>query len=147
MKKKELIINDLPYVSLLLKTFFDDFDDSVIETHLNKTQQKTMLMLDQNQNKTMSELSRYAGLELGSFTSVIDKLIEEKLVNRERDSEDRRKVIVCTTKKGKEISEKIRNALNKHILKKLEVLPDTDFKDFLEALQIIKRIAIKLNNK
>lgn len=147
MKRQELIIYDLPYVSLLLKTFFDDFDDSVIETHLNKTQQKTMLMLDQNQNKTMSELSRYAGLELGSFTSVIDKLIEEKLVNRERDSEDRRKVIVCTTKKGKKISEKIRNALNKHILKKLEILPDTDFKDFLEALQIIKRIAIKLNNK
>lgn len=54
---------------------------------------------------TMTELAENIGAKLPSMTMMIDNLAEEGLVERARDDQDRRKVIVRLTEKGLQIRE------------------------------------------
>lgn len=53
----------------------------------------------------MTELAENIGAKLPSMTMMIDNLAEEGLVERARDDQDRRKVIVRLTEKGLQIRE------------------------------------------
>jgi DNA-binding MarR family transcriptional regulator len=50
----------------------------------------------------MSELSRRLIVSNGAVTGLVDKLAEAGLVRRREDPKDRRSMIVCLTKKGRE---------------------------------------------
>jgi len=54
-------------------------------------------------SSTMSKLADNIGAKLPSMTMMIDNLAEEGLVERARDEQDRRKVIVRLTDKGRKI--------------------------------------------
>ncbi len=54
-------------------------------------------------SSTMSKLADNIGAKLPSMTMMIDNLAEEGLVERARDEQDRRKVIVRLTDKGRRI--------------------------------------------
>ena len=56
-------------------------------------------------SSTMTELADNIGAKLPSMTMMIDNLAEEGLVERARDEQDRRKVIVRLTDKGRRIRE------------------------------------------
>jgi DNA-binding MarR family transcriptional regulator len=56
-------------------------------------------------SSTMTELADNIGAKLPSMTMMIDNLAEEGLVERARDEQDRRKVIVRLTDKGLQIRE------------------------------------------
>ena len=56
-------------------------------------------------SSTMTELADNIGAKLPSMTMMIDNLAEEGLVERARDEQDRRKVIVRLTDKGHRIRE------------------------------------------
>jgi DNA-binding MarR family transcriptional regulator len=92
----------------------------------------------------MSELSERAVLEKGSFTTVIDKLIAEGLAERERDENDRRKIIVTITDKGREIAETISDKLCEHLETKLSRLPEEDFKEVIATTEMVKKVSMKL---
>ncbi len=54
-------------------------------------------------SSTMSELAENIGAKLPSMTMMIDNLSEEGLVERARDEQDRRKVIVRLTDRGQQV--------------------------------------------
>jgi DNA-binding MarR family transcriptional regulator len=54
-------------------------------------------------SSTMTELADNIGAKLPSMTMMVDNLAEEGLVERARDEQDRRKVIVRLTDKGRRI--------------------------------------------
>ena len=56
-------------------------------------------------SSTMTELADNIGAKLPSMTMMIDNLAEEGLVERARDEQDRRKVIVRLTDKGLQVRE------------------------------------------
>ncbi len=71
---------------------------------------------------TMSELADNIGAKLPSMTMMIDNLAEEGLVERARDDQDRRKVIVRLTDKGCRIREDFlahRNQIAQQLFAKL----------------------------
>lgn len=54
--------------------------------------------------KTMSEIAEEINLTAGTVTTLVDKLIENKFLKRERDEEiDRRKVFISLDKKAKKV--------------------------------------------
>ena len=52
---------------------------------------------------TMNELSEKLGITMGTATVAISKLSEKLFIDRERSEEDRRKVYVRLSKKGREL--------------------------------------------
>jgi len=64
---------------------------------------KALYAFRDQDSSTMSELAENIGAKLPSMTMMIDNLTEEGLVERARDEQDRRKVIVCLTDKGRRL--------------------------------------------
>ncbi|CAG7639372.1 MarR family winged helix-turn-helix transcriptional regulator [Paenibacillus allorhizosphaerae] len=61
---------------------------------LNSTDHKCLDMILRNQPITAGELSNLTGLTTGTITGVIDRLEKADYVFREKDPEDRRKVMI-----------------------------------------------------
>jgi len=64
---------------------------------------KALYAFRDQDSSTMSELAENIGAKLPSMTMMIDNLTEEGLVERARDEQDRRKVIVRLTDKGRQL--------------------------------------------
>ena len=56
---------------------------------------------------TMTELSKVLSIRLSSTTVLVDRLIREKMLRRERDEKDRRLVWVMVTPRGKKVISQI----------------------------------------
>jgi DNA-binding MarR family transcriptional regulator len=140
------LLKTLPH--LMNKMFHDINEFRPLEEDfnlgLNKTQRKTLLILYSDEGMNMSRFCRILNLEKGSFTSVIDSLIEQDLVIRQRDNDDRRKIFIRLSKKGKEFVEQIVEIISSHIEHKLSVLSKEDFSCFIHAIDDLSRITEKL---
>lgn len=89
--------------------------------------------------KTMSQLAEAMSLTAGSMTSAVDSLIKDKLVKREYNKEDRRRINIVLTKKGNNIAKLV---LEKHYEisgKILETLEKNEQDEFLALLQKITK--------
>lgn len=65
---------------------------------LNPTDHKCLGLIMQNENMTAGDLARETGLTTGAVTGVIDRLEKRDLVRREKDPNDRRKIILVANK-------------------------------------------------
>lgn len=85
----------------------------------------------------MSELAHKLGLDASTLTRNIEKLEKLSLVQRERDSYDKRTVRVICTAEGLAVTEKIENELNEqnfHILDRIDLDLQENMADILEKL-------------
>jgi DNA-binding MarR family transcriptional regulator len=111
---------------------------------LNHTQWKTLFILSFIEKPSMSQMCKSINLEKGSFTSVVDGLIEKELVCRIQDPSDRRKILLELTEQGRELVIKGKKNMGMHIQSKLDALEPGDVKKLFNALADILTIAEKL---
>jgi MarR family transcriptional regulator, organic hydroperoxide resistance regulator len=113
-------------------------------THLSLLQIQTLIYLNQNKSKkvSMSDIAEYFRIELPSATSLLNKLYDQKLVERNNDSEDRRLVLITLTSVGKTLLEQVMCQRRKKLEKMLSYLSDQEkldllniFKSLIERLQ------------
>jgi DNA-binding MarR family transcriptional regulator len=97
------------------------------------------MMLKDHGPLCMHRLGDWVGVAKGSFTQVVDKLVEENLAKRERSHEDRRVVILSITKKGREVSRTIDEHFSRHLNEVLRVLNDEEKAAMLDALRTVER--------
>lgn len=84
-----------------------------------------------------SELAREMNVKPSTITVTINRLIEQGLVNRYHDREDRRAVIIELTKKGESVVEETIIARNEHIPKYLSLL---EFQEKEKLLQLLEKL-------
>ncbi len=119
-------------------------------SHLNNLAQLSMLQmqalvfLNQNKNTSMGDIADYFHIELSSATSLLNKLCEQKLVERHEDPEDRRLVMITLTHKGKSLLKQVINERRKIMEKMLSYL---SVKEKTELLHILKTLNTKLQTK
>jgi len=88
-------------------------------------------------SSTMTELADNIGAKLPSMTMMIDNLAEEGLVERARDEQDRRKVIVRLTDKGRRIREEFleqRRQIAQQLFAKLSKEDEQELMHLLERV-------------
>ena len=117
------------------KTYLD-------EIGLTYTQYITMLVLWNGDNIPVNELGKRLYLDSGTITPLLKKLESNGLVERIRDTNDERNVLVRVTSKGFELKESVRNIPEK-ILTETGV-PAEEANDVLE---ILRSILVRVNNK
>ena len=93
----------------------------------------------------MSTISKKLCVTKPNITALIDKLIAEKLVERQYEKEDRRIIKISISEKGKKHLLKSRNETVKTITKNLSVLSETDFNKLFKASEDMINILSKLN--
>lgn len=81
------------------KPFLDEID-------LTYTQYITMMVMWEHKSLSVKELGKYLYLDSGTLTPVLKKIEQKGLVERMRDTEDERILIVTITEKGEQLKEK-----------------------------------------
>jgi DNA-binding MarR family transcriptional regulator len=109
---------------------------------LTYTQYLVMLVLWNGDNITVNELGKRLYLDSGTTTPILKKLEVKGLVERIRDINDERNVLVTVTSLGYELKDNVRNIPEKILLE--TGIPTDEANDILEILQsILKRVTNK----
>jgi MarR family transcriptional regulator, organic hydroperoxide resistance regulator len=72
-----------------------------LDLPLSKTELITLIFVDRQGDIIMSALSEYIGVPMSTATGIVDRLVKDKYLLRERNDEDRRIVTIRLTEKGK----------------------------------------------
>lgn len=139
------ITESLTKIFSLKYILFSSFDISSLELGLNRTQERVLMMAWHKHGAPMRFLSREAGLEKGSLTTVIDSLEERGLVIRKRDEEDHRSFIVTPTKEGERQAQMIETLFRKHVGTLLGKLTNEEAAEFEKSVTNIAQLIPRLS--
>jgi DNA-binding MarR family transcriptional regulator len=92
-----------------------------------------------------SEIGKRMDISKPYMTTLIDRLIEEGLVERIPDKDDRRIVNVAATKAGRDIIKEFKRSTRKMIIENLSSLSSDDISALDVSLKTIRSITSKLN--
>lgn len=107
---------------------------------LNISSHMILHLLKEEPKKTLTEISENLGLPNSTASVLVDKLVKEGLVDRDRDSADRRKVIICLTDKALQQEKEIKDAHIKNFSKLLNYANSSELKDILNGLKVLARV-------
>jgi DNA-binding MarR family transcriptional regulator len=110
-----------------------------------KSQYPILLTLLKEDELPMSEIGKHLCISKPHMTALIDKLIEEKKVERLPDKEDRRVIKIGITKKGKDYLAECKKAAREIIKKNIKNLNDKDLLTLHESIENIKKIVSKID--
>jgi len=101
-------------------------------------------VLEKRGELPMSEIGRMVYISKSNMTSLIDKLVENKLAERLPDKNDRRVINIALTKEGNELLNEWRKHSNNEIKMNLSTLSEEDLKKLSESVKNIKEILNKM---
>ncbi len=106
---------------------------------------KVMGMLMRHGPLPMSKIGTWLGIAKPNMTAIIDKLIAEDRVERRRDPEDRRVVVVSLSASGKEYMDACWREARESVKTKLSTLPEDERDTLYDSLENIRMILAKLS--
>ncbi|RMF92874.1 MAG: MarR family transcriptional regulator [Candidatus Schekmanbacteria bacterium] len=137
---------------LKVRNFFIEFTKKVISLNgvklsydLSLSKIKALSAFTEDRPFTMGELAKNAGVTLPSMTDAIDKLVQENLVERKRDENDRRIVLVKLTEKGKKMRKEFMMKRREELLNIFSRLSDEEMDELATSLDKVRTILEKLS--
>jgi DNA-binding MarR family transcriptional regulator len=103
--------------------------------------------LKRHGTQSMSDIGKCLSMPKPHVTVIVDKLIEEELVERQSDPNDRRIVNILLTKKGFEEFDSIKKDISENLKIKLSKLSDQEQEILATASQQMKEILISILSK
>ncbi len=88
----------------------------------------------------MSKLADELDVSVASLTGIIDRMEGRELVERRRDPEDRRVIIVHQTPAGDAVFGEMAAERRKHLEPLLDRMTDTELESFLVGLRALRRV-------
>ena len=101
---------------------------------------QVLSMLSQTGSMSMSELSNRLSIAKPNVTTMLDRLVEDRLVERIRDIEDRRVVNITISATGREKLAAIQANICEHVQEWAEGMRAVDFRALVEAFETIGRV-------
>lgn len=90
---------------------------------------------------SMNELSQELGLAISTLTRIVDVLVRDEVVCRNPSDQDRRKVCICLTEKGKDLAEKLQACTEQFWSKIFDTIPEENKRQVTENLtRLLKAI-------
>ena len=102
-------------------------------------------MLSENKSMSVSEISRRLGIAKPNITPLVDRLIASDLVDRVRDTGDRRVVNVVIQPAGVQKLAAIQKSIANQVREWADNMSEEDFAELSVSLESITRILSNLN--
>jgi DNA-binding MarR family transcriptional regulator len=119
--------------------------DQIKSKGFTSSQCYAMLEILKVGNLTMNELSEKMNLDSSTMTRVIDKLVRDELINRDRDNSDRRVVVVSLTEKGNKAATELSSSVNEYYRKIVQGIPEGEVLDILQSVSKLLKAFEKAN--
>ena len=88
---------------------------------------------------TMNELSRQMGLAKSTMTRIVNNMVKGGWIERGKDREDKRRVCVRLTRRGKEIAKTLGASSKDSVERILKHIPPDKIPEVIESLRWISR--------
>ncbi len=127
----------IKYFPQFMKKIFHEHDISRLKLNINKTQTYILMTVNENPGSSMTEISIMTGLEKSSFTRSVDILEKQGLIKRNSPKEDRRKIQLSLTGKGRKAATLIQEDFDRHLNSLITHFSENEKSDFLKSLTIL----------
>jgi len=97
----------------------------------------TLYLSDQPEGLAMSEISDGMVTKTSDVTRLVDRLVQSELVTRTPSTDDRRKIIVSLTKKGRDVFERVTPEIKFAHREQFGHLSESELKQFVKILNKI----------
>ena len=109
---------------------------------LTVPQFRALAFIDRNKDASLSAVANHMGLTLPSTSRLVDVLIARRLLTREDNPADRRRVKLAVTSRGLTILENSRRGTLDYLAKKMSGISANDRKVIVEGLAAIRCVFI-----
>ena len=116
----------------LFKVVLEEIGADIAHHHM-----MIMRMIQRSGPLSSSEIGEMLAIAKSQMTHSVDRLIRLGMVEREHCTEDRRKVRISLTDKGRSMLERIDKSINNRLKEKLVVLSDDELKKLAECFHYI----------
>ncbi len=136
----EQIASDIFHVMPLLRKRLLRLDVVQAEHGIPLSHAQVLAMLNENKSMSVSEISRKLGIAKPNITPLVDRLIASDLVDRVRDTGDRRVVNVVIQPAGVQKLVEIQKSIGNQVRDWANNMSEEDFNELATALNSITRI-------
>jgi len=119
----------------------------LLKINLTSAQIKLLTCFSNKAELTMTELSNNLAVSMPTMTAMVDRLVNSKMVERERDNTDRRVVRVKLTKTGEKTLRKLTRIRRKEMEKILMNLSGEEMESYLTSIEVVARLLAKARQK
>lgn len=116
----------------LRKIFFPE-EWIELDQEISKTELLSLLIVDRHGEVIMSQIADYIHVPLSTATGLVNRLVKDGFLQRERSEEDRRIVSIRLTEKGKNLVNSLKNTLESYLGRINSVLTDEERKILFEV--------------
>ncbi len=104
---------------------------------LTVPQYRTLACLDRYPGASLSDVAEYIGLSLPAMSKLVDGLLERRFVTRETCRDDRRRVNLALTVRGRAALQASLQLTQTYLADKLSQLPEAERARILHALELL----------
>ena len=143
-KKDEVSEGALLLFPLLKRLFNGEYSDPALAALRNQTYH-ILRILEIWGPVPMSVIGKQLFIAKQNMTVLINRLVKDELVERQRDPADRRIIIVVITEKGKGFVKEWKQGLKRIVGENLSKLSDADIESLHSVFEVIRTIVHKLD--
>jgi len=121
--------------------------DCWIDLDLTMSQLKSLFYIEVRSNICIRDLSKVLKMAQPNVTALVDFLVKEGLVRRKENPEDRRKLILKTTTKGKKLIADLQNSLTSEMSEYLDLLSVEQLQALADGLQPMINVMKEKQNR
>lgn len=138
-QKRQAVVSDNVLISLRrIIQAIDLHSRQLVRQHGITTPQLIILkQIQGHKTISVSEIARQVSLKQTTVTDILNRLERQGLVLREKDTSDRRRILVRETDAGKKLLEAAPSPLQETFLEKFEDLEDWQQNMILTSLQLL----------
>lgn len=113
--------------------------DQWLSIDVTMPQFKTLVLIygSENGSQRMGQLASSLGVAMSTATGIVDRLVEQGLLVRQEDPEDRRLVVVRLTDRGRETMERPHRVSQQRMLSILDRLSTADLRLVARAMAVL----------
>ena len=107
---------------------------------LSVPQFRTLAFVDRNGDASLSDVAEHIGLTLPSASKIVDGLVTRKLVTRQTAPEDRRRMTLALTARGRSALQATREATRACLAEDLTALTERERETIRQAMAILRPV-------
>ncbi len=107
---------------------------------LSVPQFRTLAFIDRKVDASLSDVAEHIGLTLPSMSKIVDGLVMRKLVTRQTAPEDRRRMTLALTSRGRSALQASREATRACLAEDLAVLSERERETIEQAMTILRPV-------
>jgi DNA-binding MarR family transcriptional regulator len=109
---------------------------------LTVPQFRALVFIGDNPGTSLSQVAEFVGITLPSTSTLVDGLVQRKLVTRQYATGDRRRVTLNLTARGRQDIQQAREHTQAYLAECLAALPQTQRDTVTEAMTILRRLFV-----